>query len=242
MEIIPNVVHVRYKWVKFMSIENAKKAAGYHAAELIENGMKIGIGTGTTAHYFIKKLGERCRKGLDIQAVATSVKSERLSSIEQIPIIDINQVTALDLCVDGADEIDPLKQMIKGGGGAFVREKIIAKMSREMIIIIDETKKVEKLGKCVLPIEIIPFGCLATIEHLKNLGYFGKWRKNSDDSFFITDNHNYIFDIHFEKQRLDPERDHAQIIQLPGVVDTGFFFHLAGRVIMGLSDGKIRGF
>lgn len=222
-----------------MSLENAKKAAAEKAAELIQNDMIIGLGSGSTAQFFIEKLGSRCHQGLKIHAVATSKQSEMQAKNLGIPLLDASHMTRLDLTIDGADEIDPQKRMIKGGGGALVREKILASMSKEMIVIIDETKKVDKLGKRSLPVEVVPFGCMATQKALEKLGYHVKWRLKDANNFYMTDNHNYILDIHFDHVREHPELDHLSIKQIPGVVDTGFFFKLAGRVIVGFLNGKV---
>ena len=222
-----------------MSLENAKKVAAEKAAELIQNDMIIGLGTGSTAQFFINKLSSRCQQGLKIHAVATSKQSEMQAKHLGIPLLDISHMTRLDVTVDGADEIDPQKRMIKGAGGALAREKILASMSKEMIVIIDETKKVEKLGKRPLPVEILPFGCMATQKALEKLGYHGKWRLKDGQGFYMTDNLNYVLDIHFDHVREHPEQDHISIKQVPGVVDTGFFFKLAGRVIVGLLNGKV---
>jgi ribose 5-phosphate isomerase A len=128
--------------------------------------------------------------------------------------------------------------MIKGGGGALVREKILSAMSREMVVIVDETKLVPHLGKHPLPVEITPFCYKATERHLSTLGYHGTWRR-SQQGLYVTDNGNYILDIHFPHPLHDPQKDHAAIAAIPGVVETGFFFHLAGRVIVGFFDGRI---
>jgi ribose 5-phosphate isomerase A len=221
------------------AMELAKKAAGLAAAEWIHDGMLLGLGTGTTVYYFIEKLGERCKEGLKIQAVASSKESEQLAAKKNIPIIDINQITSLDLTVDGADKIDDQKRMIKGGGGALVRERIIASMSKEMVVIVDETKLAEFLGKCKLPVEILPFAYPATIKHISCLGYTGKLRKNKNGALFVTDNGNYIFDIILNDVLHYPELEHEKLIHLPGVIDTGLFFHLADRVIIGHRNGKI---
>ncbi|HAZ15641.1 MAG TPA: ribose 5-phosphate isomerase A [Parachlamydiales bacterium] len=216
-----------------------KKRLGRAAAELIKSGMRVGLGSGSTAHFFIKRLGELCAEGLAIQAVASSNESEELAKRAGIPLTDINQLSSLDIAVDGADEIDEQKRMIKGGGGALVREKILASMSTEMVVLVEESKLCSLLGKKNLPVEMIPFGIQATCRQIERLGFHGSFRKNKKGDLFITDNHNYIFDIHFPRLREHPERDHASLIQLPGVVDTGFFFHLAGRVLIGFSDGQI---
>lgn len=222
-----------------MSRDAAKKAVGHKAADLVHDGMRVGIGTGSTVFYFIERLVQRCREGLKIQAVASSVQSMHLAHQGNIPLLDINTVIELDLTVDGADEIDPQKRMIKGGGGALVREKMLASISKEMIVIADESKRVQHLGKCKLPVEVIAFAPQAILHRIARLGYRGEFRAEKDGSFYVTDNGNYIIDIHFSQPRQNPEEDHEALIHVPGVVDTGFFFHLAGRVIIGFFDGQI---
>lgn len=216
-----------------------KKAAALFAANLVQDGMIIGIGTGSTAAYFIQFLSKRCKEGLKIHAVATSEKSKMMAEKEGIPLIDANLVESLDLDIDGADEITPQKQIIKGGGGALLREKIVAYMSKEMIVVIDESKRVEKLGHFPLPVEIVPFAHVATVKHLKSKNFNGKMRRNEKNEFFVTDNGNYIYDIYFENgidHPLDVER---KIKKIPGVVETGFFLEIAGRVIVGFNDGLV---
>ena len=221
------------------TVEHAKKAAGQKATELIKDGMVIGLGTGTTAYWFIESLIPLCKKKLKIHAVATSSASLEQARQGGIPIVDIDTITTIDLTVDGADEIDPQKRMIKGGGGALLREKIIASMSKEMIVIVDETKLVPKLGKCKLPVEITPFGHPSTIHRLKNLGFSGKIREK-EGTLYMTENGNYIYDIYLNPEKTHPSEDHQRIIQVPGVVETGFFLNLAGRVIVGFLDGHTR--
>jgi len=220
-----------------MNIEIAKQASGKKAAELIENGMIVGLGTGTTASYFIEALILRCKEGLRIQAVSSSKKSAEIAKKGNIPILDINDVSHVDITVDGADEIDSKKRMIKGGGGAHVREKILAASSKEMIVIVDENKVVPSIGHVKLPVEILPYGFQMTYTRIKYLNLSGNWRTNPDQSLFLTENKNYILDIHFDSPPPSPEKTNEQLIQIPGVVDTGFFFHLASRVIIGHLDG-----
>ncbi len=219
-------------------LEEIKKNVGRYAAELIQPGMRVGLGTGSTAHYFIEALIKRCKEGLKIEAVATSKASEELAIQGGIPLLDIEAVSHLDITVDGADEIDEEKRMIKGAGGALLKEKILASMSHEMVVIIDESKLVKQLGKRPLPVEISPFGKRATENHLIKLGFSGSWRKNSQGSLYTTDSRNYIFDVIF-KELKDPELIHEKIKRIPGVIETGFFFHLAGRVVVGFQDGQI---
>ncbi len=223
-----------------MTQEQAKKNAGVAAAALIQSDMLVGLGTGSTAFYLIDELGRRCaQEGLKIQAVASSTTTREQAQKNRIPLVPIDDITCLDITVDGADEIDKEKRMIKGGGGALLREKIVASMSREMVVIVDETKLVSRLGKCKLPVEIIPFGLKAMTHQLEKLGFQGTWRKNQEGSFFVTDNGNYIFDIHFQEPLDNPQEQHEALIHLPAVVETGFFFNLAGRVVIGFLDGQV---
>ncbi len=223
-----------------MTLEDAKQAAGRKAAEFIENGMIVGLGTGTTAVHFIEALIQKAKKGLHIQAVASSRHSADMAKKGGIPILDINAVSHVDITVDGADEIDPKKRMIKGGGGAHVREKILASSSHEMIVIVDESKLVPAIGKAKLPVEILFYGSPATRLKIEKLGHQGRWRMSPDGTLFITENGNLLFDIHFPSPPSHPEKVHQELIALPGVVDTGFFFGLAGRVIVGYSDGQTK--
>jgi len=220
-----------------MSLENCKKAAAEKAISFIKNGMIVGIGTGSTIFYFIEKLIKECKSGLNIKAMASSEKTMEIARKGDIPLLDITTVKHLDIYVDGADEIDPEKRMIKGGGGALVREKIAASMSKERLFIVDESKLVHKLGSRPLPVEIIPFGSAATIHHLEHLGYKGTLRMKNNAPY-ITDNHNLIYDVRLSDNS-KPEMAHQQITAIPGVVDTGFFFNLAGKVIIGFLDGKV---
>lgn len=217
--------------------QRAKQAAGYAAADLIEDGMLVGLGTGSTAAYFIERLIQRTKEGLSISAIATSQRSEQQAREGGIPIIDINTVTELDITVDGADEIDHQKRMIKGGGGALLREKIVASMSREMVVIVDEKKVVDQLGAFPLPIEVVPFAHPATLHKIQKLGYKGAFRKQENGNFYVTDNGNFIIDIHLGRDS-NPEKDNDTLRNIPGVVETGFFFNLAGRVIVGHADGS----
>jgi len=221
-----------------MAIEDAKKAAGRAAADLIKNDMIVGLGTGSTANYFIEELAFRVKHGLHLKAaIPSSKRSHDLAKRLALPVQDINDAPYIDITVDGADEIDPLKRIIKGGGGAHVREKILAANSHEMIVIVDEAKRVPKVGVGKLPIEILFYGSPATRNRLEKMGYFGKWRLNENGSLFITENSNLIYDVFFDAPPAYPEQVHEEIIHIPGVIDTGFFFNLAGRVIIGFLDG-----
>ena len=221
-----------------MSLETCKKMAGEKGASFVEDGMIVGLGTGSTAYYFIEKLTKRVQDGLKIEAVASSQSSSDQARKGNIPLIDINTLKSIDIYVDGADEIDPQKRMIKGGGGALLREKIVAHMSREMIVIVDESKLVSQLGKKPLPVEIVPFGHAATVHQIELLGFKGKLRTHNN-SLYITENGNFLYDIHLNPSQSNPSMIIHQITAIPGVVETGFFIDLAGRVVIGFQDGKV---
>lgn len=218
----------------------AKEAAGRAAANFIQNGMLVGLGTGSTARCFIESLSRRCREGLQIKAAASSKESEALARARGVPLLDIERLTVLDMTVDGADEVDQKKQLIKGGGGALLREKVLAGISREMLVIVDEEKLVKQLGVFPLPLEIVPFAHEAILAKILSLGYQGYFRKNAEGKIFITDNGNYIVDIHFSSGQLDPERDHQILRSIPGVLETGLFLNMAGRVVVGRKDGTVQ--
>ncbi len=224
-----------------MDKETLKKKAGYIAASFIQNGMTVGLGTGSTAKYFIEKIIERVKtEDLKTYVVASSNKSLEQAKNGGLCTVDINTIDSIDITVDGADEIDSKKRMIKGGGGALLREKIVASMSKEMIVIVDETKVVPFLGYHKLPIEVTPFANYVTLRRIQKLGVLADFRKKDNtDEYFITDNGNYIIDIKFASPLENPEKQDALIREIPGVVETGFFFHLAGRVIIAFADGQV---
>ena len=219
--------------------EAIKKAIGEFAASLVQDDMIVGLGTGSTASYFIKSLIERCQKGLHISAVATSQRSMELARKGGIPLLDPQQITQLDLTIDGADEIDLHNQMIKGGGGALAREKILASSSKKMVVIVDESKLVDVLGKFGLPIEILPFCYPATVSKICKCGFEGKMRYAAPGSLYVTDNGNYIYDIHRPHQFPNPEETHHLLTSLPGVVETGLFFNLPVELVVGYKDGSV---
>jgi ribose 5-phosphate isomerase A len=228
----------------------AKRAVGQFAASLIQDGMIVGLGTGSTTRFFIEALIQRCREGLKIPlTVATSKESQRLAEAGGLRVLDINAVSQIDIDVDGADEIDLQKRLIKGGGGALLREKIIAQASTEMLVIVDQHKLVNKLGAFGIPVEVIPFGCMHTLKHIEKLNCKGKLRtiarspkdSNAQDQAlpFITDNGNYIIDVTLAHLCEDPEALDQAFKMLSGVVETGFFINLAKRVLVGFDDGHV---
>ncbi len=214
-------------------MDDIKKKLGEAAANLIQDGFIVGLGTGSTANYFIECLGKRCRKNLKIQAVASSDKSYRLAKESSIEILDINDIDKIDVYVDGADEVDSDKNMIKGKGGAFLKEKMLLTFAKKAIILIDETKLVHEIGKAKLPLEILPFGSKLTQKRLEKLGYIGEFRKNK------SENGNLILDVIFGKHLDDPIEHQKTISTLPGVLETGLFLDINCRIMVGKSDGSI---
>ena len=217
---------------------NTKKIAAEKAVEYVENGMCIGLGTGSTAYWAIQAIGKLVEQGLKVTAVATSKESERMAIELGIQIVPFSQVDQLDLTIDGADETDENLNVIKGGGGALVREKIVAAASRIYIIIADEKKLVAQLGAFPLPVEIVQFGWEMTMRHLQKLGCKTSLR-SKNGSTFISDNGNYIVDCSFGKIP-NPELTHQQINLIPGVVENGLFLKMADLVILGQSDGSTK--
>lgn len=219
-----------------MSI-NVKQLAAEKAVEYVEDGMKVGLGTGSTAYYAIRKLGERVKEGLQITAVATSKASEEQARELGIPLVGFGDIEGLDLTIDGADELDGELQLIKGGGGALLREKIVARNSTRMIVIADESKSVGTLGKFPLPVEIVPFAWEWTVAELNKLGCKVELRRSGDE-LYKTDNGNYIADCRFEAIASAPET--AQALQdITGVVEHGLFIGIADLAIIAKQDGSI---
>ncbi|MDQ1004635.1 ribose 5-phosphate isomerase A [Neobacillus niacini] len=208
---------------------NEKKVVGEKAVEYVKDGMVVGLGTGSTAFYFITKLGELVQQGLSIKGVPTSKQTEKLASELGIPLVSFNEIEQIDLAVDGADEVDPELNLIKGGGGALLREKIIAKASKTFIVIADSHKNVDTLGFFPLPIEVVPYGFKMTMKHIRDLGSTTKLRQHQGNPF-LTDNGNYIVDTSFQKIR-QPKELEKNLNLIPGVVDSGLFVEMADAAI-----------
>lgn len=218
---------------------DAKRLAAEKAVELIRDGMTVGLGSGSTASYAIQKIGERVRQGLNIRAVATSHKTEKLARELSIPLYDPADVETIDIALDGADQVDTKANLIKGGGGSLLREKIIAFASKRFHVMVDQSKLVEHLGNMSLPVEIVPFGAALTIKHLRLLGSDPVIRQSRGERF-ITDNGNLIADCRF--QRIDePAWLDVKIKMIPGVIETGLFSNkIITSVFVGTSNGEVR--
>jgi len=216
-----------------------KMAASKAAVDMVKEGMIVGLGTGSTAYYFIRELIRRCKEGLKISALPSSEETARQAIEGGIPLLKDDKIKEIDITVDGVDYVNARKELIKGGGGALLREKIVAMASKEMIVIVDETKMVEDFINFLLPVEVTPFGWMMTLEKLQQLHYKGKRRMLTEGKPFVTDNGNFIIDIHFETC-LKPEKEHYQILAIAGVVETGFFINLASIVIIGEKNGHVK--
>jgi ribose 5-phosphate isomerase A len=215
-----------------------KKLAAEKAVEAIRDGMIVGLGTGSTAYWAIQSIAERVKEGLRISAVATSLNTEKMARELGIPIVSFAAVSAIDISIDGADEVDKNKNLIKGGGGALLREKIIAYHSKTYLVIVDENKLVETLGKFLLPVEILPFAAELT---LKKLQEFGDARvRQTEGRHFVTDNGNFIADLNIYPI-YDPQKMDFQLHQIPGVLETGLFSPaLVTHVLVGTKTGEVR--
>jgi ribose 5-phosphate isomerase A len=217
---------------------NPKKLAGERAVEYIQPGMIVGLGTGSTAYWAIQAIGARVQQGLEIRAIATSTSSDKLARQLGIKTISFAETGHIDITIDGADEVSEALDLIKGGGGALLREKIVASATRKYIIIADESKFVKTLGAFALPVEVVKFGWEMTFRHLQMLGCEVKTRLSGDQPF-ETDNCNYIIDCSFTSIE-EPLLLHQQINGIPGVVENGLFLNMADIVIVGESDGGTR--
>lgn len=217
-------------------MDKIKKQLSECALNFIEDGFVVGLGTGTTAECFIDVLAKKCKSGLSIKAVASSTASYMLAKKLDIKMIDVKEIDFIDVYIDGADEVDAKKNMIKGKGGALLREKILANSASKVIIMIDYTKYVNKLGKVLLPVEVTPFGYNLTKRNLEEMGYFSTNRIDIKSELVITENKNYILDIMLPHLLDDPLKEHNLIKSVPGVVDTGLFMDIADTILVGYED------
>ena len=226
-------------------IDKAKFVAAKRAAEFVQSGMRVGLGTGSTAAWLVRCLGEKVREeGLRFRGVPTSTRTAELARELGIEVISLDEAGWLDLTIDGADEFDSELNLIKGGGGALLQEKIVATASDEMIVIADAAKHVETLGAFPLPVEVIPFGWTASQALLEEalvtmdvLGRKTTLRMNGERPY-LTDENNYILDLHLS--RIGNARQLAMLVnQIPGVVENGLFIDICDRVIIGYGDGRV---
>ncbi len=218
---------------------NTKKLAADKAVSYVKDGMTVGLGTGSTAYWAIEGIGQRIKdEGLNLKAIATSIRSEEQARACGIPIVSFAEINEIDLTIDGADEADEHLELIKGGGGALLREKIVASNSKRVIIIVDETKLVKRLGAFRVPVEVIRFGWEKNFKNLQQTGCAPLLRM-SEDRPYLTDNNNYIIDCDFGLIE-QPAELHNRINAIPGIVENGLFINIASMVIAGYSNGEIK--
>jgi ribose 5-phosphate isomerase A len=215
---------------------NLKEQVGIKAAEFVTDGMIVGLGTGSTAYYFVAELGRRIKEeGLNITAVTTSSVTYEQAEGLGIPLKAIDDVEVVDLTVDGADEVDPALNGIKGGGGALLMEKIVATNSKDCIWIVDESKQVETLGAFKLPVEVVQYGAENLFRHFEKKGYSPAYREK-DGQRFVTDQGNFIIDLDL-KVITDAEALAEELDRTVGVVDHGLFLGMVSKVIVGTPEG-----
>jgi ribose 5-phosphate isomerase A len=208
-----------------------KEAAARASLRFVHDGNVVGLGTGSTAAYAVRFLGDQVRAGLKIRGIPTSVHTRDLAASLGIPLTTLDECQQIDVDIDGADEFDPQLNLIKGGGGALLREKIIASASRQVVIIADSSKQAAVLGKFPLPVEVIPFAQPLVAKRITALGASVKLRQDAKGNAFVTDEGHHILDCHFG-QIPDPPALARKLSDMPGVVEHGLFINLASVVLV----------
>ncbi|MES2155282.1 MAG: ribose-5-phosphate isomerase RpiA [bacterium] len=220
-----------------MDKDALKRQAGEAAADLVRPGMVVGLGTGSTVKFTIEALGRRAKQGLDFVGIPTSRQSEALARSLGIRLTTLDETPRVDLTIDGADEFDPRLRLIKGGGGALSREKVVARVSRKMVVVADPSKRVEHLGSTfALPVEVLDFGKRPVQMHLEELGAAVRLRRDATGQTILTDNGNPILDAKWPRID-DPERLEVQLETFPGVVTCGLFLGLCSAVYVAEPGG-----
>jgi len=219
-------------------VEQLKQQAGIAACKYVKSGMKVGLGTGSTVKYTVLELGRMIAKeGMEIVGVPTSLATQKLAIEVGIPLVELSDCTHLDIVIDGADEFDPEFNLIKGGGAALLREKIVAQESKAMVVVADQRKQVDALGAFPLPIEITPFSFEATIRQLSRLLDCRVNCRMSGDNPVITDNGNYIADAHCGPTLTNPNQIEIEVLKIAGVVQVGLFNEMCDAVILANNSG-----
>lgn len=207
-----------------------KEAAARASLQFIQDGQVVGLGTGSTAAYFIQLLAEKVKDGLRVRGIPTSIRSRELAQSLGIPLTTLDECQEIAVTVDGADEVDPQLRLIKGGGGAMLREKIVASATKQLVIVADASKQVPMLGKFPLPVEVIRFAQALVAKRITALGAAVSVRKNDDGTPYVTDENNYILDCRFGQIR-DADTLARELSEMPGVVEHGLFIGMASVVL-----------
>ncbi len=215
-------------------LNREKRAAAEIAFEFIESGMLVGLGTGSTVKFMIECLAVKVKNGLNVKTVSTSNATSKFAESLGINVLNFSDVDEIDLTIDGADEVDPNLNGIKGGGGALLYEKIVASSSNKNIWIVDSTKQVEELGRFPLPLEVVPFGVNQTFNELFSLGYKPEFR-SADEKNYVTDGNHFIIDLYLNTIEKPAELNN-KLLLIPGVVDTGLFIEICDVLIIGADD------
>src|SRR5438876_8183006 len=218
-----------------MANDQEKETAARASLKFVRDGDVVGLGTGSTATYAVRLLGERVRAGLRIRGIPTSIHTRELAASLGIPLTTLDEVQEIDVTIDGADEVDPELRLIKGGGGALLREKIVASASRKMVVIADSSKQVPQLGRFPLPVEVIPFAETVIRKKIAALGASVKLRQYAYGNPFTTDEGHHILDCSFGEIS-DPPALARELKTMPGVVEHGLFISLATVALIGKGD------
>ena len=222
-----------------LSVSEIKQKVGEEAANIIQSGMVVGIGSGSTVFHFIEAVAKRVKKGLRFTGIPTSLHTLSLSEQQGIKMSKLNDMPGIDITIDGADEIDMNLQLIKGGGGALLQEKMVAAVSKQLIIIADNSKSKKQLGDFPLPVEVIPYGWKPVQEKI-SLDYSIRAElRIKEGAPYVTDHGHYILDCHFQNIS-DPFYLNTSLHLIPGVVETGLFIDLCKLAIIGQPDGSIQ--
>jgi ribose 5-phosphate isomerase A len=214
-----------------MANDHEKEAAARASLRFVKDGHVVGLGTGSTATYFIKLLGEEVKNGLRVRGIPTSIRSRELALSLGIPLITLDDCQEIDVTVDGADEVDPHLRLIKGGGGALLREKIVASATRQMVVVADASKQVQRLGKFPLPVEVIRFAQALVAKRIVAMGAEVQLRRDAAGNAYLTDENNHILDCRFG-EILDPNRLARELSEMPGVVEHGLFIGMASVALL----------